>query len=226
MLQKNCMGNRQHCYIWVTNGPPAENVKNRYHEEHNHKLYNPSLRWTQAKTHPNEVTWNLRASVYLFILLWLSTTAVELKPTGPKSCRVLDAVWLEGPISNAVSGLFLQLSFHFYSFLEIALKEELWAKENCFKTLGCKSLLILQNPVLMLPSETTHHISLPLFPCFFPRSSPLITYDVELKDHIFKFCTTKLFFRYTTWTRAKRPKSLPVWLSSCSFVFLSPVRKT
>lgn len=35
----------------------------------------------------------------------------------------------------------------------------------------------------------------------------------------------KLFFRYTTWTWAKSPKSLPVWLSSCSFVFLSMVRR-
>lgn len=118
MLQKNSMGNKQHCYIWVTNGPPAQKVKNRYHEVHNHKLYNPSLRWTQAKTSPNEVTWNLRASVYLFILFWLSTTAVELKPKGPKSCRVLDAVWLEGRSPMLCQGFCYSCRFTFIASLK------------------------------------------------------------------------------------------------------------
>ncbi len=47
----------------------------------------------------------------------------------------------------------------------------------------------------MLPSETAHRISLSPFPSFLPRSSPLITYNMELKDHIFKFCKTRSVFQ-------------------------------
>lgn len=74
----------------------------------------------------------------------------------------------------------------------------------------------------MLPSETTVFLS--PFPWFFPALHSLHMMW-NWKTTSSNSTQLKVFFRYTMWTRAKSPKSLPVWLSSCSFVFLSMVRR-
>lgn len=219
MLQKNRMGNRQHRCIWVTN--MALQQKNRRTGITRSTITGYTiLVFTESKqkhilTKSHET---LERAAYLFILLWLLPTAVELKPKGLNSCWVSDAVWLEGRSPMLCQGFCSSCRFAFIASLKYLLKRSWWAKENCFKTLGCKSLLILQNPVLMLPSETAHRISLS------PFSSLRTTWNHKTTSS--SSAQLEVFFRYTTRTPAKSPQTLPVWLSSCSFVFLSLVRRT
>lgn len=51
-----------------------------------------------------------------------------------------------------------------YYFLEISVKEEPLSKRKLFKSWGCKSLLILLIPVLVLLPETAHCFSFPTVP--------------------------------------------------------------
>ncbi len=118
MLQKNRMGNRQHRYIWVTNR--AFQQKNRRTGIMRKTGYR-ILVFTECKQ-KHILTKSCETleqhAAYLFILLWLSPTAVELKPKGPNSCRVSDAVWLEGRSPMLCQGFCSSCRFTFIASLK------------------------------------------------------------------------------------------------------------